>query len=195
MVQKVGGRTSERRREIIRRAAEVFRRKGFHGAGMREIAKSLGIVPGALYYYFESKEELLYACQTLAVTGLLRSAREIEALDLPAGEKIRRLVRSHLDHVLGEQGGGLAHVELRALPRGRLDEVIERRDEYEALVRRVIEEGAAAGEFRPVDGKLTALALLGSLNWTAVWWRPDGGDEVPDVAERFADLYIEGLSR
>ncbi|MHC4731170.1 MAG: TetR/AcrR family transcriptional regulator, partial [Planctomycetota bacterium] len=62
MVQiKPGGRPDAKRAEILRRAAQVFRRKGFHGAGMREIAKGLGMAPGALYYYFESKEDLLYA--------------------------------------------------------------------------------------------------------------------------------------
>ena len=51
----------DRRMEILRQAASVFREKGYHGAGMREIAKGIGVAPGALYYYFESKEDLLYS--------------------------------------------------------------------------------------------------------------------------------------
>ena len=56
--------------------AAVFRQKGFHGAGMREIARGLGMAPGALYYYFKSKEDLLYACQTLSLKRLLESPAE-----------------------------------------------------------------------------------------------------------------------
>lgn len=193
MVQS--SRSDGRRAEILRKASEVFGRKGFHGAGMREIADALGMVPGALYYYFESKDDLLFACQILALNGLVTSGREIAASDTPPAEKVRRIVAAHLDHVLGELGGGLAHVEFRALPEERLSEVVTKRDEYEAIVRGVIAEGTAAGAFREVDPKLAALQLLGSLNWAVVWWRPDGGLDPAAVAAAFAEQFLGGLIR
>lgn len=162
---------------------------------MREIADALGMVPGALYYYFESKDDLLFACQILALDGLVASGREIAASDDPPTGKVRRLVAAHLDHVLGELGGGLAHVEFRALPEERLGEVVTKRDEYERIVRGVIADGTAAGTFREVDPKLAALQLLGSLNWAVVWWRPDGGLETEAVAAAFAEQFLGGLIR
>ena len=182
-----------RRAEILRKASEVFGRKGFHETGMREIAERLGMVPGALYYYFESKDDLLFACQALALDGLIRAAREAAAAAIAPAEKVRRLVLAHLTNVLTEMGGGLAHVEFRALPEERLSEVVKKRDEYERLVRRMIAEGVAAGEFRAVDAKLAALQLLGSLNWAVVWWRPDGGRTVAEVAEGFAEMFLGGI--
>ena len=71
MVQTLTTRGAERRLEILRAAAEVFRRKGFAAAGMREIAEALSLAPGALYYYFESKEDLLHACQEESLRLLL----------------------------------------------------------------------------------------------------------------------------
>ncbi|MCK6459597.1 MAG: TetR/AcrR family transcriptional regulator [Planctomycetes bacterium] len=197
MVQttSAGLRADRKRAEILRRAAEVFRRKGFRGAGMREIATGLGLAPGALYYYFESKEDLLHACQRLSLERLTRSASEIAADAHPPAGKLRRLVLAHLSHVLGELGGSFAHVEFHALPDAQLAEVVGWRDAYERIVRGVIEDGIRAGAFRAVDGKLATLALLGALNWAAVWWRPDGPLSVADVAERTADLFLKGLER
>jgi len=188
-------RSEAKRTEILRRAATVFRAKGFHGAGMREIAKSLGMAPGALYYYFESKEDLLYTCQMTALKGLLKSAREITATGEPPETKLRLLVAAHLDHILKELGGGLAHVEFHALPKDRLDEVVRGRDAYEKLVRSVIRAGKQNGSFRDVDDKLATLAILGALNWTAVWWKPEGRRRPPAVGEEFANILIEGLKR
>ena len=188
-------RSELKRTEILRRAAGVFRQKGFHGAGMREIARGLDLAPGALYYYFESKEELLYACQMLSLKGLLSSARRILQSDASPEEKLRALVHSHLAHILHEVGGGLAHMEFHALPRARLDEVVEKRDAYERIMRKLIREGIASGAFRRVDPKFASLALLGSLNWTVVWWRPEGKHELSAVAGQFAEIMIEGLRK
>ena len=150
-----------RRGEILRTAAQVFRERGFHGAGMREIAKALGMTPGALYYYFESKEDLLYQVQILALENLIATGQAIAGSALPPPEKIERLIRAHLAQILGEMGGGLAHLEFHALPKQRLAEVVGGRDEYEALLRGLIEEGMEAGSFRPVDSKLAALSRTG----------------------------------
>lgn len=188
-------RSDARRAEILKKASEMFGRKGFHGAGMREIARALGLAPGALYYYFPSKDDLLAACQMLALEKLLASGREVAAADAPPAEKIRRLVAGHLEHVLRTLGGGLAHVEFGGLPPDRLAEVVEKRDEYERIVRGLIAEGVRAGAFRKVDVKLAALALLGALNWAVVWWRPDGEWTVEAVAASVADLILGGLTR
>lgn len=153
------------------------------------------MAPGALYYYFESKEDLLYACQMLSLKGLLSDARRILRSDASPEEKLRDLVRSHLVHILDEVGGGLAHIEFHALPKARLDEVVERRDAYERILRRVIREGIGSGEFRRVDPKLASLAILGALNWTVVWWRPEGSQQLPVVAGQFAEIMIEGLRK
>ncbi len=178
--------------EILRRAAAVFREKGFHGAGMREIASRLGWAPGALYYYFESKNDLLYSCQMMSLRGLLQAARAIAASPAEPAAKIERLIEGHLDQILGEMGGSFAHIEFHALDRARLDEVVSKRDEYEGLVRAMIREGVEAGTFRPLDIKIAALSLLGALNWAAVWWSPDGNRDPASVAHAMAATFVNG---
>ena len=162
---------------------------------MREIAAGLNMAPGALYYYFESKDDLLYTCQILSLKRLLASARKIVADDRPADEKLRRLVRAHLGHILDELGGSFAHIEFHTLRPERLHEVVSKRDTYERVVRSVLSEGIGAGLFRRTDVKLATLTLLGALNWTVVWWRPEGRHDLETVAEQIADTFLGGLAR
>jgi len=180
-------RTEEKRAAILRQAANVFRRKGFFGAGMREIAKSLGMAPGALYYYFASKDDLLHACQLLTLQRLIESASRIASSDLPPSDKVRALIRAHLRHSLGELGGSFAHIEFHALPKERLAEVVRERDRYEECWRAIVREFGGPG------AKLKTLTCLGALNWAAVWWRPDGDVELDELADGMAETLLGGL--
>lgn len=186
-------KAQDRRAEILRKAAAVFREKGFHGAGMREIAAGVGMAPGALYYYFASKEDLLYACQDISLTRLTEGAETLLARDEPADVLLRDLVAAHLDLTLDELGGSAAHVEFHALPEDKLRAIVAKRDAYEALVRGLIRRGIREGTFRKVDVKLTTLALLGALNWSVVWFNPEGRWSPPDLVRGFADVFVDGL--
>ncbi len=183
----------DRRMEILRQAASVFREKGYHGAGMREIAKGIGVAPGALYYYFESKEDLLYACQDISLTRLLEVGSELAAASGPADVRLRKLLFAHLDLTLDELGGSAAHVEFHALPEPRLRQIVEKRDAYEAQMRSILEDGIKQGLFRQVDVKLTTLTILGALNWMVFWWRPGGTWSTENLVDGITDLVLGGL--
>ena len=186
---------TDRRMEILKQAATVFRQKGYHGAGMREIAKGLGIAPGALYYYFSKKEDLLYACQEISLRRLNERGEELASASGPADARLRALILNHLDLTLDELGGSAAHVEFHALPADRLETIVAERDRYESWIHMILEDGIETGLFRPVDIKLTTMALLGALNWTVMWWKPEGRWSASDLCLGFADLFVQGLKR
>ena len=188
-------RAQDRRREILRAAAAVFRAKGFHGAGMRDIAAALGIAPGGLYYYFESKEALLHACQELSLRRLIALAEEQLAADGPVEDRLRAVVAGHLDQTLDEMGGSAAHIEFHALPKKQLRNIVRKRDRYEKALRALVQEGIDTGVFRDVDAKLTTLTILGALNWTVVWWRPDGPLTTEELVDGLLEPVLSGLRR
>ena len=68
-----------------------------------------------------------------------------------------------------------------------------RRRLYEAAVRRTVEDGVARGELRCADPKLAALAVLGALNATVTWWRPDGDRSPDEIGKAFAKTLVGGL--
>ncbi|HWM93098.1 MAG TPA: TetR/AcrR family transcriptional regulator [Thermoanaerobaculia bacterium] len=190
--EKVEGK----KREILAAASRVFRAKGLHAAGMRDIAAELGMAVGNLYYYFKDKEALLAFVQESALSSLLDMACRVRVMDLPVDRKLRLLLE---EHVIGlndpEEGtpGSLAHLEVEALGELRRSAVLAQRDEYEQIVRRMIEEGMSAGVFRQVDSKVAALALLGSVNWTVKWFRPEGGKSAREIGRQIAGMMVEGL--
>jgi TetR/AcrR family transcriptional regulator, cholesterol catabolism regulator len=200
MVQIAGdpglGRALGKKREILEAASRVFRARGLHAAGMRDIAAELGMAVGNLYYYFRDKEDLLAFVQESALSRLLENAARVRALDLPADRRLQLLLE---EHVVGlndpEEGtpGSLAHLEVEALGEERRAAVLARRDEYEQTVRALIEEGMDQGMFRRADPKVASLALLGSVNWTVKWFRPEGGKSAREIGRQIADMMVRGL--
>ena len=182
-----------RRAQILRRAAGAFRRRGFHGTGMRDIARALGMTPGALYYYFRGKRDLLYFCQRHSLGRLLDAERSIVSGPGREDEKIRALLRAHLETLLDETGGSAAHLEFLALPASRRPWIAAQRDAYERRLRRLIASGVRSGVLRAVDPKLASLAILGAVNWTVVWYRPTGPRKPSEIAASFADTLVRGL--
>ena len=187
---------ADKRREILDAASRVFRRRGLQATGMRDVAAELGMAVGNLYYYFEDKEQLLAFVQEDALSGLLELAARVRAVDAAPDEKLRRLLAGHVvrlnDPAQGTPGS-LAHLEVEALGERHRATIQARRDEYERAVRELVEEGVAAGAFRPVDAKVAALSLLGAVNWTVKWFRPDGGKSAREIGEEMAELLVGGL--
>ncbi len=186
----------EKKREILRAASRVFRARGLHAAGMREIAAELGMAVGNLYYYFKDKEELLAFVQESALSGLLDGAARVRSLDLRVDQKVWLMLQEHVVRLNDpEEGtpGSLAHLEIEALGETRRAAVLAQRDEYERILRRLIEEGMDRMVFRPVDAKVSALALLGAVNWTVKWFRPEGGKSARQIGSEAAETLVRGL--
>jgi len=193
MVQIGAPSAVRRRQEILKAASAVFRRKGFHGAGMREIAASLGIAVGKLYYYFESKQDLLAFCQRDTLRRLLDLAGKVRGHGLPADQALYLLVRGHVRCLNSGVGGSLAHLEVESLDDARRRDVVRLRQKYEKAVRDLIAEGVRNRCFHPVDPRLASLALLGALNWTVKWYRPEGRLSLAGIERTFAALQVRAL--
>ena len=183
----------EKKREILDAASRVFRRRGLHATGMRDIAAELGMAVGNLYYYFKDKEELLAFVQEDALSGLLSLAERARARDLRADGRLFLLIEGHVVRLNEGTPGSLAHLEVEALGEPWRETIQARRDEYEQAFREVLDEGMAAGVFRPADPKVSALAILGAVNWTVKWFRPGGGKSARAIGRECAELLVRGL--
>ncbi len=186
-------RVLERKREILEAASRVFRRRGVHGTGMREIAAELGMTVGNLYYYFENKQALLAFCQQDGLSGLLALAERLREMPLSPAARLYLLIVGHVERVNEGTPGSLAHLEVEGLDGSFRDTILGRRGEYERALRRLIEDGIRAGAFRATDAKVAALAILGAMNWTVKWFRPEGGKAAREIGREFAELQVRGL--
>jgi AcrR family transcriptional regulator len=181
--------------EILKSAAAAFRRLGYHGATVEQIAAALHMKKGNLYYYFRNKEEILFACHQYSLERLLELLNEVEQSGLPADEKIRRLIVAFVHTILDELHGTALFLDLEAMSPAHLKTIIAGRDRFDHGMRKVLEEGIRTGAFGQADAKLLSFAILGAVNWIPRWYSPDGPASSQDIADRFADYLIAGLRR
>ena len=183
----------EKRVEILKCAAAAFRRRGYHGASVDEIATALEMTKGNLYYYFRNKEDILYACHDYSLTIILGIMDEIRAEPIPADEKLRKLIVAFVHLIIDELHGTALTLDLQALSPRLLKKVIARRDEFDRGLRAIIQEGVAQDLFAPTDPKLVAFVIMGAVNWIPKWYAPEGTKTSEEIGRAFADYLLAGL--
>ncbi len=193
--RRIAGNTHRRAPEIIEAAARVFAERGYHGASTQAIADVLGIRQASLYYYFASKEEALEQVCTLGVEEFVAQAAAIAAGPGDAADKVRALIRAHLEPLLDRRDFVLVFLrERHHLPddsRRRVGRLARR---LERIFQDVLEAGARAGEFRrQLDCRLMTLALLGLCNAAPAWYGKERGASVARIAAEFGRLALDGL--
>jgi AcrR family transcriptional regulator len=179
--------------EILKSAAAAFRKLGYHGATVEQIAAALHMKKGNLYYYFKNKEEMLFACHQYSLDRLLELLETIERDGSTPEQKLRRLIVSAVHIILDELHGTALFLDLEALTPAHLRAVIVRRDRFDHGLRKVIAEGIANGDFVPGEPKLVGFAMLGAINWIPRWFNPRGPSRSDEIATIFAEYLIAGL--
>jgi AcrR family transcriptional regulator len=183
----------QRHEELLSVAARLFREKGFRATTMDDISAEMRLTKAALYYYIESKHDLLYEICDSAISGLMQGVREIAGKDLPPLDKLRELMRWHLN-MFSRYGDFINvyladEVELEEEKRRHMRSLSR---EFEKAYREVVRQAVERGEFRSLDVPMTVRAIAGMCNWLSVWYRPDGEMSADDIADVFYDLITKG---
>ena len=186
-------RRDARRDDILRAAGRMFRSHGFAGTGMRDIADAADLSPANLYHYFRGKDEILFYCQDRALDRMLDAVTGARAASGPAAARLQRVLAAHVLTMLDAVEGASAHVQIDSLPPSLRDRIVRKLDRYERGLRQLIEAGIASGEFTAGDPALVTRAMLGAMNWTATWFRPDGRHDAATVGDGIAGFLVRGL--
>jgi len=185
-----------RRGELVRAAAQLFREKGFEGTTIRDIAGAVGMQSGSPFYHFANKHELLMAVMEEGLRlGLERSRAVVDAEGLTPVERFRRLVRAHYG-ILHETGSDFIPVMLydwRSLPATYRRRIVELKDRYDALWQATLDALHAEGRLG-ADARIARLMILGAINFSATWYRarPRGraGVDLDTLAAETAALFL-----
>ena len=187
-------RKAMREDQLIEVATRFFKEKGYHNTSMQNLADGLGVQKSSLYYYIESKEELLCRLLERATSLLGAQIDEIYASDLPPIEKLRQALENHATTTMEHLNLVSVYLhEYRNLPPERLEEVLAARKHHEQVLVQILEDGIASGDFRPVNAKMVVFGLLGMLSWTHQWFSPAGELPSQKIATVLADLALHGL--
>ena len=167
------GAPDNRRGELVRAAAQLFREKGFEGTTIRDIAGAVGMQSGSPFYHFANKHELLMAVMEEGLRlGLDRTRAVLDEAGLDAVERFRRLVRTHYG-ILHDTGSDFIPVMLydwRSLPTQYRRRIIELKDRYDAIWQATLDELHSRAGSLP-SRSWRALMILGAINFSATWYR------------------------
>jgi len=181
-----------RRADLVRVSARLFREKGFEGTTIRDIADAVGMRSGSPFYHFKSKQEILAAVMEEGLVAGLDATQKIIESDMPPQEKFRALVRSHLETVLAE-GHDFIPVLLydwRSLSAELQAHIIELKDRYDECWQKMLSEMKRAGLIQD-DNKVVRLLLLGAINYSVQWYRPGKGLTLDQLADQKVEFFLK----
>lgn len=185
------------RRLVLDTAARLFRDQGYAAVTLRTVAAEVGVKPASLYYHFANKDDLVAEVLDAGIQLVLDAVREaVAAVPPDAGHeaRLRAAVQGHLHSLLAHSDYTSANVRIFGqLPPEVQARNLPLRTAYEDLWGRLLREAEAAGCLRPgVDLRLFRRLLLGALNASVEWFRPDIGP-IEELANQTADLLLHGI--
>lgn len=193
-----GRRRDVRRRqqEILDAAAAIFQEKGYEATSTQDIADAVGLLKGSLYYYIDSKEDLLFAIIDEAYKGAIQELDRVTALPGNTLQKLRWVVEAHVAYFTANPTKmAVLFREFRSLSEERQRIIAGEGDHYLNEVRDLIRRGQAEGVVAPdIDPRLTSLGISGMVNSLAQWYDPSGPSSPGELALAFARLVVGGLA-
>ncbi|WP_048438152.1 TetR/AcrR family transcriptional regulator [Caenimonas sp. SL110] len=184
-----------RRGELLRTAARLFRRKGFDATSTRDIAAAAGMRSGSPFYHFKSKGALLFAVMDEGMrSAIARQGKAIElaaALQPDSAQLLRLLIRNHFDVLLGPGSDFIPVLlyEARSITPRQRTTIAALQGQYEAPWMPVLQALHDSGRLR-AEVKLARLLMFGALNWSAQWYDRRKGATLDELADSAVKLFI-----
>ena len=184
------------RDQILRKAADLFRERGFPATTLDDIARSLGMSKASLYTYFGGKEEILAAISQETIESFTRELGLVLRSDLSPEDKLRRIVREHVRFVIANRSFlTVFFSEETNLPARFARALAAQKDRYDKGVESVLADGIRRGVFRDVPPRLVVFGLLGMVNWLYKWYNPRGRWGAEEISAAFLAVVEDGLLR
>ena len=179
---------------ILQHSAQIFAEQGFEGASIRDISRATGISLSGLYYYFESKQKLLYLIQNNAFALILdRVKARLREVHEPQA-RLRVLVQNHIEYFLSHPNEMkvLSH-EDEALVSPYRDEIAAVKRRYYALAREIFGGVAAAGLTAGLNPRIAVLSLFGMMNWVYKWHDPKVDPGAEQLTDTIVGIFLHGV--
>ena len=192
----MNARRKAARDQILRAAADLFRERGYPASTVDLIATRLGMSKASLYTHFRAKEEMLAAISRETIEAFTRDLSLVLASRLPAEDKLRRVIRQHVQFVIANRSFLTVFFGEEAnLPARFARALAAQKDRYDKGVERIVQEGIRSGVFRDVPARLVVFGLLGMMNWVNKWYNPAGRWGAEEISAAFLSLIEGGLLR
>lgn len=185
----------QKRQAVLSAGAKLFNDQGFERTSLDDIAVELNVTKRTIYYYVQSKEEILFECLKLGMEFIEQVTEELNKSGLPPLERLDEMVRRYGSWVATDIGACLALTNVSSLSEDRATELRESKRELNNKMRAMIEDGIADGSVNPCDPFIVTAAIYGALNWIPKWNRRDRQLSHEEISVAFLQLFMNGLRR
>lgn len=184
----------EKLRAILKASAKIFAEKGFHRTSIRDIARATGMSLAGLYYYFGTKEELLYLIQEQCFLNLLRRWEEATKSESDVRTRIRIFAENHLGFFLHNMNEMkvMAH-EDESLTGAFREKIVDLKRRYVKVLADLVQEIQREEGGKGVDLRVATFSLFGMMNWIYTWYRPKRDLPLPELLDQMLRIYLFGL--
>jgi TetR/AcrR family transcriptional regulator, cholesterol catabolism regulator len=192
-VARARSRYDQRLAEILVHATEVFCKKGYEGASMRDLSRVSGMSLAGLYYYFESKERLLFLIQKHTFSTIVQRLKaRLEGVDDPE-QRIRIFILNHLEYFLANQAAMkvLSH-EAEVLKNGFASELTAIKREYYRICLGLLDDLKRERGLQ-LSSRIAVLSLFGMMNWIYTWHNPRVDADAENIAREMSDIFLRGV--
>ena len=186
-------RFERRLAKILIHATNVFYEKGYAGASMRDLSRSSGMSLAGLYYYFESKEKLLFLIQKHTFTTIVERLHErLDRVEDPV-ERIRIFILNHVEYFLANQKAMkvLSH-EDDVLRNGFGSEIAGIKRQYYRKCMELLDDFKRA-EGLQFSSRIAVLSLFGMMNWIYTWYNPRADANAKELSLQMGDIFLQGI--
>ncbi|TYO84864.1 TetR/AcrR family transcriptional regulator [Oceanicella actignis] len=194
MARRIGSSGAQTADSLAKAALRLFARHGYAAVSMRMIAREVGVQPGALYNHVGSKQDLLRDLMIGHMTELMKAFRAQPLPEDPAAalEAFTRFhVRFHIDRA---DAVFISYMELRSLEPENFRAVERLRQEYEGILRGILERGARAGVMHAPDPPVAARAIISMLTGVTHWFREGGRLTARQIEDIYTDMVARSVS-
>ena len=186
--------TVDTKGKILTSAAKLFRINGYDGTPISEIIRDAAVSKGSLYYYFPSKQMILYEIAVKSMKVANPFYQKIYKSDLSPIDKMRKISKFHIISLLEN----INFVSIGLHEANRLEEPYRTRYlcmryELQHIFEEIIKSGIEAGIFYPVNIKLTTYAILSILNGPQRWYKPEGSLTSEEIADTYTNLICDHI--
>lgn len=183
------------REEIVKSAALLFADRGVRNVSLEEVASALGYTKSSVYYYFESKDELLWAVFNYISGHFVGNAERLAELETDPMARLKGLVRMHVRFLAEHrEWATVFYRDAQALSEERQKEVRGIIVRYDGIFRQAVIEGARNGSMQPLPPEVVVNAILGACNWMVNWISPKHLQNIDQIADTYIALFANGLS-
>ncbi|MYL28452.1 TetR family transcriptional regulator [Halobacillus halophilus] len=186
---------SRLRSTILETSLQLFDQHGFHGVTVNQIVAASGTSKGGFYHHFQSKDELLFVIHDTFITYVLKEAGAANVIHTSPTAKVQAVIHSFVKVFdLYKPHISVFYQESNYLKPEYEERIKRKRDEFKDIIFGIIHEGQKSGDFRKeLPLEVTAMAVLGMVNWIYKWYQQDGRYSIDEIAEVYIDLILHFL--